>query len=153
MSTPTRFNDTPAATAFLLAGKARLTLVSMKTGTRYTYEIKRAAHERDGRRPWFVSVLVGPDNTADYQYLAALQDRTRSLESLESRFWRRRGERGPDRRFEAFRFFLRCLDAGELPDSLEVWHEGKCGRCGRVLTTPQSLMIGIGPECLEKGGR
>jgi hypothetical protein len=26
-------------------------------------------------------------------------------------------------------------------------HEGKCGRCGRLLTVPSSIESGIGPEC------
>jgi hypothetical protein len=26
-------------------------------------------------------------------------------------------------------------------------HAGKCGRCGRKLTVPQSIETGIGPEC------
>ena len=29
----------------------------------------------------------------------------------------------------------------------KVHHEGKCGRCGRKLTTPESCLRGIGPEC------
>jgi hypothetical protein len=25
--------------------------------------------------------------------------------------------------------------------------EGKCGKCGRALTVPSSILTGIGPEC------
>lgn len=32
---------------------------------------------------------------------------------------------------------------------IEVWHEGRCGRCARRLTVPESILIGIGPECAE----
>jgi hypothetical protein len=28
-----------------------------------------------------------------------------------------------------------------------VWHEGRCGRCGRKLTVPESIESGFGPEC------
>ena len=31
----------------------------------------------------------------------------------------------------------------------EVWHEGRCGKCGRVLTVPESLILGLGPECAQ----
>jgi hypothetical protein len=31
--------------------------------------------------------------------------------------------------------------------NFEVWHEGKCGKCGRALTVPSSILTGIGPEC------
>ena len=32
---------------------------------------------------------------------------------------------------------------------LEVWHEGRCGRCNRALTVPESIASGIGPECAK----
>ena len=31
----------------------------------------------------------------------------------------------------------------------EVWHEGKCGRCGAKLTVPESVASGFGPECVK----
>ena len=41
------------------------------------------------------------------------------------------------------------LHHGNLPPALEVWHEGRCGRCGRKLTTPQSVETGFGPVCAQ----
>ena len=29
------------------------------------------------------------------------------------------------------------------------WHEGRCGRCGRKLTVPESIEAGYGPECIN----
>jgi predicted metal-dependent hydrolase len=34
-----------------------------------------------------------------------------------------------------------------LCPGFNVHHEGKCGRCGRLLTVPSSIESGIGPEC------
>lgn len=39
----------------------------------------------------------------------------------------------------------------ELPEQIEVWHEGRCGRCGRRLTVPESIANGLGPECIKLG--
>lgn len=39
--------------------------------------------------------------------------------------------------------------AGE-PTQCEVLEEVRCGRCGRELTDPVSIMRGIGPECYEQ---
>ncbi len=39
------------------------------------------------------------------------------------------------------------VNGKQIPDHLEIRHSGKCGRCGRTLTTPESLDRGIGPEC------
>jgi hypothetical protein len=33
---------------------------------------------------------------------------------------------------------------------IDVWHESRCGRCGRKLTVPESIESGFGPECLTK---
>jgi hypothetical protein len=33
--------------------------------------------------------------------------------------------------------------------NLEIWHEGRCGRCGRKLTVPESIHNGYGPECIH----
>lgn len=35
---------------------------------------------------------------------------------------------------------------------VEIWHEGKCGRCGRQLTVPESIESGFGPECVKMIG-
>ena len=45
----------------------------------------------------------------------------------------------------AIRFLFNHID--DVPDNLRVYHEGKCCRCGRTLTTPESIKKGIGPEC------
>jgi hypothetical protein len=37
-----------------------------------------------------------------------------------------------------------------LNTSIEIYHDGRCGRCGRQLTTPDSVTSGFGPECIKK---
>ena len=51
--------------------------------------------------------------------------------------------------FQAFAWFLASLSrpGTELPEQLEFWHAGRCGRCGRRLTVPASIASGFGPEC------
>lgn len=34
-----------------------------------------------------------------------------------------------------------------LTENINVYHHGICCKCGRKLTTPESLESGIGPEC------
>ena len=53
---------------------------------------------------------------------------------------------------QAFIWFLNRIEADKPTDGFEFWHEGKCGRCGRKLTVPESIEAGIGPECAGKGG-
>ena len=48
-------------------------------------------------------------------------------------------------------FYEKVIVDGKKPSDigLEVWHEGRCGKCGRKLIVPESIARGIGPE---KGG-
>jgi hypothetical protein len=137
-----RFTRASDACAYILGGHAIVTLVSRKTGARFTYRIKAPA-EGDNIR--FVAVLMGPDNGADYVYLGQIYTRDR---------YYMRGRKStidaaaPSAMAFAWSWFH--LRDGKLPEDLEVWHEGTCGRCGRRLTTPESIAKGMGPECARR---
>jgi hypothetical protein len=130
---------------FMLAGNATFTLVSRRTGERFTYRVRvpKKSVNPSGVGPYFVSLLSGPDNTADYAYMGILATDASSLKpTMGSRV-------SPSAKsHRAFAFFLGRMAAGGAPcTSMEVWHEGRCGRCGRALTVPSSVAAGIGPEC------
>jgi len=135
------------ARAYALAGNARLTLLSTKTGVRFTYRVRAkdvAQHVND--RLYFVSVLTGSDNESDYTYLGIICDgATTYRRGTKSTI----GWEAPSAK--AFAYFWENVTAGILPTQLEVWHEGSCGRCGRPLTDPESIARGIGPVCAESG--
>lgn len=121
---------------FALAGRATFTLLNPLTGNRRTY---RVARSKDGR-VHFVSVLVGPDNTSNYGYIGFIRGGA-------FRHGGAKAVAGSDSvAVRAFDWFWRHRRAlAETP--VEVWHEGRCGRCGRALTVPESIQTGLGPEC------
>ena len=92
---------------------------------------------------YFVALLAGPDNTADYVYLGVLRDGAFRLTKKS-----RMTYASPP--VKAFTWALTRLQAGILPAQLAVWHTGRCGRCARLLTVPESVARGIGPECAGK---
>ena len=49
-----------------------------------------------------------------------------------------------------FDYVFSNLCKGALPEFIEIWHEGKCGKCGRTLTVPSSIESGFGPECSKR---
>jgi len=138
---------TTAANAmrYALAGKATITLVSRKTGTRFSYRVSA----NDDGTCHFVGVLVGQNNETDYKYLGRIS---------RGMFWQgrkvpRAGDIRPDApSAKAFAWAWRAIVRGTLPEALEVWHESACGRCGRKLTVPSSVSQGFGPECINKIG-
>ena len=134
--------DSERARAFITAGDAVFTLVSGKTGTRFTYHVAAAV----SREVFFVSLLTGPNNTRDFELLGVIFGGTMTFRSAKKS---RISEDAKS--FVAFDWTWRRLCAGApLPNELEIWHEGKCGRCGRPLTTPESIALGLGPVCAEK---
>lgn len=124
---------------FVLAGNSRFTIVSRKSGTRFTYRVRAS----DNRSVFFVSALTGADNESAYSFFATIFP-----DGL--RFGRKSklAESAPS--VAAFRWFYGAIAAGVLPDTVEFYHEGRCGRCGRALTVPESIASGIGPECASR---
>lgn len=131
-----------ATIAFLLAGNAHVTFQSRKTGTRFTYRVRQAKQrEGGGTPPHFVAVLTGPDNGASYEYLGFLRDGRFIHGGRQARI------EASAQSAVAFAWVWRCLSAGKMHLELAVYHEGRCGRCGRRLTDPLSISTGLGPKC------
>ena len=130
---------------FVFAGSATFTLRSVETGARFTYKVRRAKEEnRSGTVPYFVSLLRGPSNEEDYAYMGIVDERG-FHPTAKSRV-------GPEAAsHRAFQFLLARMKAGGAPcATMEFWHEGRCCRCGRKLTVPESVQDGVGPECRER---
>jgi hypothetical protein len=123
---------------YMLAGNAIVTVVSQATGTRFTYRIAAKKNVKEGDDTvHFVSLLNGPENTRDYTFLGTIFAGKRYHHGKKSPI----GEDAPSAR--AFAWLWRNLDS----DECELWHSGKCGRCGRLLTDPASIERGLGPKC------
>jgi hypothetical protein len=131
--------------SFVLAGRAVFTVDNGK-GQHYTFKVSHKAAEGSWPEAWFASLLTGPDNTSDYTYLGMINpDLTVKLT--------RKSPYGPDSQpVKVLGWALRRIVAQSLPEGYNVHHEGKCGRCGRVLTVPASITSGFGPECIGKIG-
>ncbi|GMU26254.1 MAG: hypothetical protein AMXMBFR16_11590 [Candidatus Uhrbacteria bacterium] len=127
---------------FATAGRAVFT-VSNATGERYTFKVKRKDNEAPRPPVYFVSLLTGPDNTRDYTYVGVLNDYNGSVRlTAASRYAE------DSKPVAVVRWALKKVwERGTLPAGYEILHEGRCGRCGRPLTVPESIKTGLGPEC------
>jgi hypothetical protein len=128
------------AQSFVLAGNATFTLVSKDTERRFTYKMTKSNNKPN---LYFVKLLHGPDNNNDYKYVGCYYSDTNVF--YIDKHYRDRAEYAWPASIRAINYFLRHLD--NLSDRLVVYHEGKCARCGRKLTTPESIITGFGPEC------
>ena len=134
---------------FALAGNATLTVVSLKTNLRYTFKVRKPDDFKVERPMWFVSTLTGADNERDFGYIG-------QIKLIGGLYRYERGRKCWTTCYpqsEAFAWFWKQTTLRTEPEvhgSIEVWHEGRCGKCGRKLTVPSSIDSGFGPECGEK---
>ena len=126
----------------MLAGNAGVTAENPQTGGRFTYRIRRGGQAAP-TPIWFVSVLTGPDNTRDYDYIGTIFGR----DGMPFRLTRGSllGADAPS--VAAFAWLWERVAVGRSVAPALLHHEGRCGRCGRALTVPTSIEAGFGPEC------
>jgi hypothetical protein len=131
---------------FILAGDATFTVTSLQSGTRYTYKVSLS----EDKRRYFVSVLTGPDNWSNYKYFGCINPNTGAFSWAKPES----AKVAPDApSAKGFEWFWRHLNAPVSKiAAVKVSHEGKCCRCGRKLTVPESIESGIGPECAAQMG-
>lgn len=136
---------------YMLAGSAKITIRSKVSGKRFTYKMTRKKGIKGQPQPefWFVNLLRGPNNEDDYQYMGIVKKSDTGKGLI---FTRTDKSRVTDDAvsMRAFKWMFARVSVNLLPEKLEVWHEGTCGRCGRSLTVPESIANGIGPECIKK---
>ena len=129
------------ALKFILAGKATVTLKSERTGKHYTYKVSKGKKEG---APHFVNLMTGPDNETSFTYMGVI------FEEKNLRWTAKSCVSSNSAPFAAFRYAFERLLAGVMPQGVEVYHNGRCGACGRKLTVPESIKSGLGPHCRSK---
>ena len=129
---------------FAFAGNAVITLESENTKNHFTYKIKRADNDPN---LYFVNLLHGQDNLNDFSFIGCVYRNTCTF--VPRHKYRDVGISYWPPSFRAINFFFSHID--NIPNKLHVYHEGRCGRCGRRLTTPESITCGLGPECRKFG--
>ncbi len=126
--------DTTKALDFIFAGKSIFTCKNVETENRFTYRVGK--HKTD--EIYFVSVLTSPDI---YTFVGTIRKDTNYKHSVKSTV----GQSAQS--VAVFDYIVRSLRVDKLPKIVQIWHEGKCGKCGRRLTVPESIESGIGPHC------
>ena len=122
---------------FIFAGNALFTCRNTKSGNRFTFKVTK--HKKDD--VFFVKVLTNPDV---YEFIGSIRKESAYKHSPKSRI------STEAQSVRVFDFLVNKLRTNTLPEFVEIWHEGRCGRCGRTLTVPESIESGFGPECVKK---
>ena len=134
---------------YMFAGRAEFTLHSLVSDKHFTYKILCDFNVPD-HPIRFLYFLTGSDNEQDFRYAGV----TRAMKiSPDKSIYFSITKKSPPTHspaITAYKWFIRQLNKGELPDTVEFMHSGKCSACGRKLTTPESISTGLGPVCRSK---
>lgn len=133
---------------FMFAGNSIFTVRNRETQVRFTYRIKKC---KDDKNVFFVGVLDSPDNVFGYSFIGTVffyenfgrSEKFQFKRSIKSKY----GE--GDLRILAFNWVFNHLSALSKFPQIEFFHAGRCCRCGRTLTVPESILSGVGPECIK----
>lgn len=124
---------------FIFAGNAYFTLTSNKTKTHYTYRIKKA---NNNNNTYFINV---DDNNRD-TYAGYMK-------RVDNVFKFFKGTKGAfdelDEPIIALMWTIRHSMDVDINTKITIQHVGKCCKCGRTLSDPKSINMGIGPECMK----
>lgn len=125
--------------AYVLGGKAIFTLFSEKTKLRYTFKVLAPK----GKQEWYrIERLFGDDNTKDYRTIGVFTIKDDLVYTRFNHYGSAESQ---------IKYFLNVLYGSlKWPPTMYMYPSGRCARCGRLLTTPESIETGFGPKCIGK---
>jgi len=127
----------------ILNGK--YTLKNPATGQHKTFKIHtKQRGNLKGKR--ILSLLVGPDNMNSYRGFAFVNDdgiKVWSKYCTENSVWQKYANILWD-------VLTNYDNSSYIKRGLQLFKEARCIRCNRTLTHPDSIEMGIGPECAGK---
>lgn len=136
---------------FLLAGRCRTTLKSEKTGNQYTYKI--LLNDKDNEKikngvkvnpiMYYVQIAYEYDK---YTYAGYIL-----VDSEKRTVTFHQGKKGKmietSTSIKGLVWVINRLLNDKSIDGVQVYHLGKCAKCGRALTDSDSIRYGLGPVC------
>lgn len=127
---------------FIKGGLAIFTIRNEKTGNRFTYKFKR--NDKNPSVYWvYMLCMAQEDDTKNYKFLGGFSEEKKFINSPKAQIKNTIGVKAID-------WFCRHLYKEDFPPELKIYHLSHCGRCGRPLTTPDSIISGFGPDCMKK---
>jgi hypothetical protein len=118
---------------------ATITIVNKITGNRKTFRVKNVVKGNlIGKQ--IIELMNGPDNEKNYVGFGF-------VESNKIKVWSKCQQ-------DFQKFVPVCEHAFGIKEhnfnSLEIHYSANCCKCNRKLTTPESIAMGIGPECAKR---
>lgn len=120
---------------------AIVTIHNPVTGGHRTFKV---SSNREGTR--FVSLLTGSDNQSDYTAFAIVG--SGAYDKIAFTF--KKYQAGPGEKKTSWQVFTDMINRPQYWQNEKgaKYHiSSRCRRCNRLITSPRSLSVGLGPEC------
>lgn len=133
--------NTPETTKLsIVTHNGVVTATNKETGAWRTFRVRTQPDDANfmpGRR--LVSLLAGPDNSFDFIAFGYVDDNGKIV------LWKKH-------RGSAFYEWVAAylVNTAAYAEKVDTLFEGRCRKCNRALTTPESITSGIGPVCAGK---
>lgn len=134
------FTDYDTLMKFLTSKKPIFTIKSLATGQHYSYQLKSSTQPL--RRTPSVSFVTANPLGSGSTYIGHISWAWLVLSS---------GVKGDAQHpaFTPLHWYIKQLHKGSVPTAATLEHNGTCGKCGRPLTDPDSIQLGLGPTCAK----
>lgn len=129
---------------FITAGRAIFT-ASNPQGDRFTFRVRRFKWKRSQLFGFLLGEWMnGPNNETDFVPMLAIDPGFMiPVGAPNAPLWA-----VTSRPSKVLQWVLMLIRNNKQPPAgYEIRHAGRCGRCGRLLTVPESIETGLGPEC------
>lgn len=135
--------DINNAVDFFYGGKAEFVIQSKETAKSFSYSVYGL--DTDSGKIYFVCAILNQRrifigsifNKKEFKFSTKAYTENITANSLV---------------VKSFKWLFEVLKYKSIQHfhKIKFYHTGKCGKCGRILTNPESIKIGIGPVCVSK---
>lgn len=133
-------HDADLVRRFILSGRARFTLIDERTGGRWAFKISKSSTKLN---VWLANYRVRSDRFfymgQIHQGLSGKLLLVRTHNSLLANW---------NPKWVDLERLITGLNNNCIPAGMQIWHEGRCGKCNRVLV--DGNITGIGECCSSR---
>lgn len=135
-----QFTDIHNLTKYVFAGVAVIKLHNSKTDRGFTFKISK---NKSNQNLFYIYLLT---HNKHYRFLGGYSFKQGYIHSFRSVIV------DTSLSVKAIQWFFTKLQFGNLLRDfphISVFHVGICGRCGKQITSPESIQTGYGAKCLQ----
>ncbi len=130
---------------FVTGGHSEFTVRSLRTDKHLIFKVNNTKKEQ---KKYFVSIDTHYGN---YMCIGIMYTNPNKTNFTFVKSSRLKGGKDASVSVLVFNYIVKhYLNSQNHCEEMIFYHHGKCAICGRKLTTPESIEIGIGPSCLKR---